>query len=200
VSAVQVQVKNGRGDLVPLAHLQPRRSGLEPVPGFTATWRGRACTVQAVLERTAVVYEEPDGERLLANQRDLLVDPDQVRWQEPAIARGGQFHHRYPRRLVEPAAAGGHELETPAVDKPAAQPRPPLEERRRPQPREDAIVTEDLLQRLPPELRALVEQATGRVRELEAELQRHLDAEHRIRKDIRRCLGASVSVSGRRAI
>jgi hypothetical protein len=44
------------------------------VEGFEATLEGVPVVVTAVLERTCV-YVTPDGDRRLANKRDLLVDP-----------------------------------------------------------------------------------------------------------------------------
>ena len=44
------------------------------VEGFEATLGGVPVVVTAVLERTCV-YVTSDGERRLANKRDLLVDP-----------------------------------------------------------------------------------------------------------------------------
>ena len=91
-----------------------------------------------------------------------------------------------------PAAAASGELETSAVDKAAAQLRPPLEERRRRAPSRDAIALAELLEQLPAELRDLVGQAARalvRAQVVEAELERHLAAERSILRGIHRCLG-----------
>jgi hypothetical protein len=168
---------------------------MEPAPGFTGVWQGRFCLVQAVLQRTAVVYEPPAGERQLANKRDLLVDPADVRWQQPALAPRGQFTHRVP----EPAAAVADELEAPAVDEPAAQTPPPLEQAPPPRPSRHALEVAAMLDQLPPELLALVTQATHallRGRRLEEELEQHLTVERRILRGIRR-LGLSDPVGER---
>lgn len=182
-----LQIAHEQAVLVALAELRPRYQGLEPAPGFPATWQGRHYLVQAVLERTAVVYEQAGGERQLANQRDLLVDPDDLRWQEPAIHRGGRWHRPDRQHLIEPAATVDLELQVPAGDKPAARPPALLEKRRRPRRRQRAIAAERLDQ-LPPDLRVLVEEAR---RALIRDPRLAEDLE-RIRLHIRRCLDVHV--------
>lgn len=74
-----------------------------PKPTFPARWNGEGYTCTAVLERTAVL-RDGDGEKHLANQADVLVDPTSIEW-APKPAHGARRWMPDSRpRLAAPSA------------------------------------------------------------------------------------------------
>jgi len=113
VSALELRQAELRADvdLVPLSEVaRTAPEGQEPAPGFHGSWRGEVYLVTAVLERTAVV-EAADGERHVANQAALMVDPRTITWQAPALLPAALVHRSRRRRgafaATRPATTGG---------------------------------------------------------------------------------------------
>ncbi|MGH7881656.1 MAG: hypothetical protein ACREN8_01945 [Candidatus Dormibacteraceae bacterium] len=83
--------------LVRLDTILPAEEEVEILPDFPAQMEGRKVWVTAVLSRTAVIEPTPGEPKVLVNRKEILVDPQLIRY-GPIAARAAAKRGREAAR------------------------------------------------------------------------------------------------------
>jgi hypothetical protein len=94
---MSVMSEKDRQPFVTLDKVVPADEEVEILPDFPAHIEGRQVWVTAVLTRTAVVEPAPGEPKVLFNRRDILVDPEVIRY-GPIAARAAAKRGREAAR------------------------------------------------------------------------------------------------------